>query len=248
MHWRSRSSLVAQVTRAAALLLLVARGGAADLKLQASVERGAIKIAVTDKNDTTAGGASARTREIGSCHLRVWETDDGLIRAAQVIKSTRYAELDKACLKSELGKKIAPTRVDGHPIDQWVTLTIIWEAKGSLAANPAKAPDRPDLPIAALVPDQELHLRPPYYPQGALARREQGDCVVRAEVSAQGHVEQASVTEASGSEQLDATCLDAIRAARFSPAEHDQKPVSATTDIALHWQLPDAPSTVAGKQ
>jgi TonB family protein len=228
-----------------AAFLFIAGGRAEDLKLQTAVERGAIEVTVTDKNDRSADDPSARTREIGRCQVMVWVTDDGLVRAAQVVKSTGYIELDNACLKSALGKKIEPGRVGGRPVDQWVTIPIIWEAKGSLAGKPAKAPDRPDPPIPALARDQALQLRPPYYPQGALTRREQGDCVVHAEVSANGEVQRLSLTQSTDSAQLDETCLDAIHAAHFSPAEHDRKAVSATTDIALHWQLPDASSAGA---
>lgn len=226
--------------RLAAAFLLAAGSWAQDLESHAAPELDAIKVAVADGHDPSSGSSTAPTREIGRCEVLLWVTAEGLVRAVQVVKSTGYTKLDAACLKAMIGKTIEPGRLDGRPINEWVTLPIIWEAKGMVATKPAKPPDRPDLPIAVLATNQQLPIRPPNNPSVAPARREQGDCVVHVEVDSSGHVERLRVIESTGSAELDKALVDAIYLARFIPAQRDQKPVRASTDIALRWQLPEA--------
>ena len=226
----------------AAALLLNASGPAPDLAVPQAPELDAITVAVTDRKDPSSDSPTAVKREIGRCQVLVWVTADGLIRAAQVVKSTGYTRLDAACLKATIGKKIEPGHLEGHAVDEWVVLPIIWEAKGNMATRPPKRPDRPDLPIAVLATNQQLQIRPPDYPSGALTHGEQGDCVVHVDVNFSGQVEQLNITESTGSAEVDKALADAIYLARFIPAQRDQKPARASADIALHWQLPDAPS------
>jgi TonB family protein len=202
----------------------------------------AIEVPLSDDHGPSRDSTSGLRRQIGSCEVLVWVTADGTIRAAQVIKSTGYVKFDAACWKAALGKKIEPARrADGQPLDSWAMLPIVWQAVGRLAKNRAKPPDRPDTPIAILMPDQELHLKPLYYPERALRRREQGDCLVHVEVSATGLIQDLRIAQGSGSMDIDAASITALRDARFIPGERDEKPVTGGADIALLWLLPANP-------
>jgi TonB family protein len=184
----------------------------------------AIRITVTDKSDPANGSQSSLTRETGKCQVLMWVTSDGYVRAAQVAASSGFLALDAACLSTLIGHRMSPSRsVDGRPIDQWVEIPIIWVAKGSLAAKPAKPPDRPDVPIALLIPNQTLPLKPADYPRGAFVRREQGKCVVHVDLSPSGKVLAFSVTQHTGSAELDAACLNVLHVAQFVPPTLNQK-------------------------
>jgi TonB family protein len=202
----------------------------------------AIELPLSDDPGSSPQGTSKLKRQIGSCEVLVWVTADGIIRVAQVIKSTGYQKLDAVCWKTILGKKIEPARgADGRALDCWAMLPIVWQAVGRLAKKPTKPPDRPDTPTAILVPNQELHLKPLYYPQRALRQREQGDCLVHVEVSANGEVEDLSVAQGSGSMDIDAASITVLRGANFLPAERDKQPVTGSAEVALLWLLPQNP-------
>lgn len=182
-----------------------------------------------------AGGSSAEAAgkaELARCRVLVWITADGTIRAAQVIDSSGAPRLDVACAHGLIGRRVEPSVAQGHAIDSWAIVPLVWVGSGSPAARHGAS-----RPIPALAPGQALHLQPPYYPIGALQRHEQGDCTVQAEVSADGHLKRLELTRSSGSQDLDAGCLAAIYAARFTPARSGTQPVDAITDVVLHWQL-----------
>jgi TonB family protein len=58
-------------------------------------------------------------------------------------------------------------------------------------------------------------------------------------VSEDGDVAELSVTQSTGSLELDQACLDAIYDAPFLPARREGKPVSGITDVVLDWSLPE---------
>ena len=128
---------------AMALSVLTTSATAEDLSFKAEVIEGstpAMRINVTDKSDSADGGQASVSRDMGRCLVMIWVTADGYVRAAQVATSTGFLNLDDACLKTVLGQRtIVPRTTDGRPIDRWVTLSISWVAKGSLATKPAKA-------------------------------------------------------------------------------------------------------------
>jgi TonB family protein len=139
-----------------------------------------------------------------------------------------------------------PSRgADGRPIDHWVTIPIIWESKGSLAAKPVKKPDRPDLPIAMLAPDQTLPIKQTEYPKDALARREQGTCIVHVDLSPVGGVRALQITQSTGSVDLDGACRKALSVARFTPTVENHQPVGTSTDVALRRMISDESTTAS---
>lgn len=185
-------------------------------------------------SSSPASPAAGATTELARCRVLVWITADGSIRAAQVVGSSGAERLDAACLHGLIGRHVEPSWAEGHPVDTWAIVPLVWVGSGSRGPIGRAAPPA----IPALASTQALHLKPPYYPTGALERHEQGDCTVHVSVSAQGHLQDLRITRSSGSADLDAGCLAALYAARFTPARHGTQAVDAATDVVLHWQLP----------
>jgi TonB family protein len=102
-------------------------------------------------------------------------------------------------------------------------------------------PDRPDIVIGPLAPNQILRVGVADYPPGAKDRGEHGTCWVHVNLSAGGEIQELKVTQRSGSADLANATLAALRAARFSPAFTNHQPVNSETDVVADWVLPDAP-------
>ena len=198
-----------------------------------------IRILVSDKADANAGRAGAHTRPIGTCELKFWITADGTIRAAQVTESTGFPELDTACLETLLGHQVPPTRgADGRAVDQWMSLPISWVAMGTLALKPQQTPHRSDAPRAVLASGQTLPIGAADYPAQSLPDREQGICVVHADVSPSMQIVALRITQSSGHATLDQACLGALRGARFVAADADQKSVQSSAEVGIVWLPP----------
>jgi protein TonB len=78
------------------------------------------------------------------------------------------------------------------------------------------------------------------YPSRALREEKQGTTGFRLEVGADGRVTSCTVTQSSGSPELDdATCKLVSRRARFSPAEDDQgNKIPSTYANRIQWRIP----------
>jgi TonB family protein len=232
--------------RLVTLALAMSTATADELYFHSDVTNGptpAIRITVTEKNDAANGSQSSLTRDTGKCHVLMWVTSDGYVRVAQVIESSGLLSLDSACLSAVIGQRMQPSRdFSGQPTDHWVDIPIIWSAKGSLAAKPAKAPDRPDVPIALLSPNQTLPIKAADYPRGALRLKQQGRCTVHVDLSPSGKVRALIVTQSTGSAELDESCRKVLRVAQFMPVALSQMSVGASTDVALSWIIADEPS------
>src|SRR5271165_1769744 len=85
-------------------------------------------ITVSASVGETAAAKDLHQRDLGRCDILLWVTADGVIRVAQVIKSTGHARLDEACLRAVMGKKIVPSRDKAGPIDAWAILPMTFEA------------------------------------------------------------------------------------------------------------------------
>ena len=77
----------------------------------------------------------------------------------------------------------------------------------------------------------------PYYPPGARQRGEQGDVHLEIRVDEDGSVGDVKVVGSSGSGELDAAALRAVRAARFVPAKSGGKAVSSAARLVLRFRL-----------
>jgi TonB family protein len=172
-----------------------------------------------------------------TCRMLLWVTPTGVVQAAQVVRSAGSSSLDTMCLNGIVTRQLKPHAHDGSPASGWVTFTF-----GMMMGLPHKeaqaARDHPELPIPALSHDRPLELSR-FLGAAADAARPPTVCALHVLVSAGGNVDQLSVTRSTGSPTLDAACLAVIRAAGFVPAQRDQQPVAAATDIWLNWQSPN---------
>jgi TonB family protein len=175
---------------------------------------------------------------MGRCEVLMWVTADGYVRVAQVIKSSGHSRLDHACLLGVKGMKLNLASEATGPIDRWAIMPMEWEF--TVGSKALKAPDPPP-PSATLVLSQSLSLKASSYPAGPLERKEHGDSWVHVEVSDSGEVLDVKIAESSGSSELDNAALDALRAARFSPAFSDHKPINASADVVVSWVVPESP-------
>jgi TonB family protein len=179
------------------------------------------------------------------CDILMWVTSDGVVRIAQVIKSTGHSRLDDACLQAAIGQRITPAQTTNGPVDHWAILPVTWDLAGK---NPT-APDRLDPAIAPMAPNQSLRITARDYPKGALQRAEQGNAWVHVDVSDTGAIVDLKITKSSGSPELDRATLDAMSIAHFSPAFIDHKAVNSDADIVIAWKLPESnPSSTSDAQ
>ena len=197
-----------------------------------------ILITADAKPGSPSAQDTAPPQVVGRCDILMWITADGIIRIAQVIKSTGYAGLDEACLHSTIGQKMKPALGTTGPIDSWAILPVTW----SLGGNKPHVPDRPDKVIGPLAPNQVLRVSVADYPPGARDRGEHGICWVHVKLSESGEIQEIKVTQSSGSTDLDNATLAALRVARFSPGFTNHHPVSSETDVVADWVLPDPPT------
>jgi TonB family protein len=203
------------------------------LTLQVEATQQGIVVTATDAN--SKGSDVLPVKELGRCLVQIWLTADGYIRIAQIAKTSGHSRLDDACLRGVAGTKMLPSRDDKGPIDEWLVLPVIWRAH--MSTEPRSA-DRPGMPIALLVANQSLPIKSIDYPKGALERAQHGDVFLRVVVSDSGRVTNITVSEHSGSTDLDNAALAAVRGAKFSPAFSDQKAVNSSTDVVVSWILP----------
>jgi TonB family protein len=179
------------------------------------------------------------------CDILLWVASDGVVRIAQVIKSTGHSRLDDACLHAAIGQRLTPAQTKNGPVDHWAILPVTWDLAGK---NPT-APDRLDPAIAPMAPNQSLRITARDYPKGALQREEQGNAWVHVDVSDTGAILDVKITKSSGSPELDRATLDAVSIAHFSPAFIDHKAVNSDADIVIAWKLPESnPSSTSDAQ
>jgi protein TonB len=78
----------------------------------------------------------------------------------------------------------------------------------------------------------------PTYPLAALAGRQQGKTVVRAQVLASGQVGETFIRQTSGAQALDQAALATVRGWRFKPARRNDEPVPAWVNIPIEYRNP----------
>jgi TonB family protein len=93
-----------------------------------------------------------------------------------------------------------------------------------------RAPGRPDSPARV------LQAPPPGYPSLALARRIEGQVVLRVKLSKQGSVLQ--VEPLRGNPLLQDAAAKAAKAWHYAPAYRDGNPVDSELDLAISFKLP----------
>lgn len=81
----------------------------------------------------------------------------------------------------------------------------------------------------------------PVYPDGAVARQEQGNTVLAIAVEASGRVSKVAVDTSSGFEDLDKTAVDSVRHLRFTAATDGHKDIAGVMKLTVHFQLSALP-------
>jgi TonB family protein len=99
-----------------------------------------------------------------------------------------------------------------------------------LASQPSgdKKPGRTD-------PDHPLKVGEPYYPIESKRVGENGWCLVRFQVDADGRIRAAQLTSPTGYERLDSACLAAVMNGQMIPATIDGKPVFYWPEMPIVW-------------
>ncbi len=111
-------------------------------------------------------------------------------------------------------------------------------------AEPAPL-SRPAPPVAVetgpVIPPRPLSEaagnRPPYYPDSAKRRGEQGQVLLRVNVTANGRAATVSVVRSSGFGRLDQSAVDAVRGWRFVPATRGGRPIAGIAEVPVNFRL-----------
>jgi TonB family protein len=86
-------------------------------------------------------------------------------------------------------------------------------------------------------PQHPLKIGEDYYPDASKRAGEQGRCVVKLTVAADGRIVDPSIQESSGFPRLDEACVSAVRGQRMLPAMDNGQPVETTVAIPITWEL-----------
>jgi TonB family protein len=86
-------------------------------------------------------------------------------------------------------------------------------------------------------PNHPLRIGEEYYPIESRKRQEEGICVVRLQVDADGYIRATQLLSSTGFDRLNAACLAAFADGRLLPATIDGRPVAAWTLERVVWKL-----------
>lgn len=168
-----------------------------------------------------------------TCQVLVWISGGGRVQAAQVINPYGSSLLEQACLNLAIGQTLHSVTNSEPANYRWAVLPIKWVTEFAPKTSATSA-----LPVPLLARDQTLHVDPSHYPEPALTSRKEGVCAIHIVVDATGEAQHVTITRTTGTPELDSACVDAIRAARFTPARRGDQNVAAATDVWLRWVLP----------
>jgi protein TonB len=90
---------------------------------------------------------------------------------------------------------------------------------------------------ARMDPKHPLHIGPDYYPDGAIRRGQEGRCVVRVAVAADGRIISSALQASSGFPSLDDACLSAVRGQHMLPATQNGEAIESNVSLPIVWQL-----------
>jgi TonB family protein len=76
------------------------------------------------------------------------------------------------------------------------------------------------------------------YPAESKRRHEEGVCKVKLTVTADGTVNDVTLTKSTGYSRLDQACLEAFVHGGLLPATQNGVPVTTTLEIPITWKLP----------
>ena len=117
---------------------------------------------------------------------------------------------------------------------------IVIAAPPPVVAAPVVAAPPPPPPPTELKALEKTHSLPPY---PALSQRmgEQGTTLLKVAIDTTGKVTECTVVTSSGSTRLDAAAVEYVKANwRWQPPTQAGKPVAATTEVSVKWDLKTA--------
>jgi protein TonB len=117
---------------------------------------------------------------------------------------------------------------------------IVIAAPPPVVAAPVVAAPPPPPPPTELKAIEKTHSLPPY---PALSQRmgEQGTTLLKVAIDNTGKVTECTVVTSSGSTRLDSAAVEYVKANwRWQPPTQAGKPVSATTEVSVKWDLKNA--------
>lgn len=102
-----------------------------------------------------------------------------------------------------------------------------------------------NVPDANLIGESVVNISPatylnnprPTYPEISLKAKQEGQVILRAEISIDGLVEKIEVAQSSGYKALDASALQAVKKWQFSPANNNGVTVSQVVKIPIKFEL-----------
>jgi TonB family protein len=116
-------------------------------------------------------------------------------------------------------------------------------------ARPNEPPQQSDTTEPPVTKDGQaiqshpIHLGEQYYPPESRRLGEQGKCLVKITVTAQGEIRDVTLTKSTGYPRLDQACVDGFKGAHMRPAIRDGKPVTLTKEIPVNWTLNEPESS-----
>jgi len=109
-----------------------------------------------------------------------------------------------------------------------------------VAAPVVQAPPAPvhhSMTNIRMDPKHPLKIGEDYYPDASKRANEEGRCIVKVTVSADGRITSEAIETSTGFPRLDEACLKAVHGQRMTPATEDGKPVETTADLPIVWKL-----------
>jgi TonB family protein len=91
--------------------------------------------------------------------------------------------------------------------------------------------------LVALADPKPLSLGQDYYPPESRRRHEEGVCVVKITVTAEGNIEDPTLTLSTGYPRLDSACLAGFQGQHAKPAIRNGKPATITLEMPVVWKL-----------
>jgi len=110
-------------------------------------------------------------------------------------------------------------------------------------ASPNEPPPQLDITKLNVTADDQatqshpIRLGEQYYPPESRLSGEQGTCVVKITVTAEGEIRDVTLIKSTGYQRLDQACVDGFKGAHMRPAIRDGKAVTLTKEIPVKWTL-----------
>jgi protein TonB len=123
------------------------------------------------------------------------------------------------------------------PVTETTAITQVTQSNTPAPAAPVAAPVAHVRTGVKGDPKHPLKIGEDYYPDASKRAGEEGACIVRMTVAADGRITDASIETTSGFPRLDEACLKGVRGQRMLPATEDGKPIEVTTLQKIVWKL-----------